>query len=115
MEPVLESILEPVEHLLFEVFDVSELGPTSNIAAFRRTLDLHDKLFHQPQLVRVFFPQMPFADVRGLFLSVLGPKTHIGGCLSGRSSRFCPSIFNTAERFKFHQSSKNVKTVVTLP
>jgi hypothetical protein len=73
IEPVLESDLEPVEHLLFDVFDVSELGPTSNITAFRRALDLHDKLFHQPQLVRVFCPQMLFANVRGLSLSMLGP------------------------------------------
>jgi hypothetical protein len=28
--------------LLFDVFDVSELGPTSNITAFRRTLNLHE-------------------------------------------------------------------------
>ena len=28
-----------MEHLLFDVFDVSELGPTSNITAFGRTLD----------------------------------------------------------------------------
>ena len=73
IEPVLKSDLEPLEHLLFDVFDVSELGPTSKITAFRRTLDLYDKLFHQLQLVRVFFPQMLFANVRSLSLSMLGP------------------------------------------
>src|SRR6516162_2562079 len=61
IEPVLKSDLESLEHLFFDVFDVSELGPTSNIAAFGRTLDLYDKLFHQPRLVRVLFPQMLFA------------------------------------------------------
>ena len=55
IEPVLKSDLEPLEHLLFDVFDVSELGPTSKITAFRRTLDLYDKLFHQPQLVANIF------------------------------------------------------------
>ena len=35
IEPVLKSDLEPLEHLLFDVFDVSELGPTSKITAFR--------------------------------------------------------------------------------
>ena len=73
IEPVLKSDLEPLEHPLFDVFDVSELGPTSKITAFRRTLDLYDKLFHQLQLVRVFFPQMLFANVRSLSLSMLGP------------------------------------------
>ena len=73
IEPVLKSDLEPLEHLLFDVFDVSELGPTSKITAFRRTLDLYDKLFHQLQLVRVFFPQMLFANVRSLSLSMLRP------------------------------------------
>ena len=73
IEPVLKSDLEPLEHLLFDVFDVSELGSTTKITAFRRTLDLYDKLFHQLQLVRVFFPQMLFANVRSLSLSMLGP------------------------------------------
>ena len=73
IEPVLKSDLEPLEHLLFDVFDVSELGPTTKITAFRRTLDLYDKLFHQLQLVRVFSPQMLFANVRSLSLSMLRP------------------------------------------
>jgi len=37
-----------------------------------RTFDLDDELFHQLQLVRVFFPEMLFAQIRGLFLPVLG-------------------------------------------
>jgi hypothetical protein len=73
IEPVIESDLESLEHLLLDVLDVGELGPTGKVTAFRRTLDLCDKLLHQPQLVRVFCPQMRFADVRGLSLSVLGP------------------------------------------
>jgi hypothetical protein len=73
IEPVLKSGLESLEHLLFDVFDVSELDPTSNITAFRRALNLYDKLFHQPQLVRVFCLQMRFANVRGLSLPMLGP------------------------------------------
>ena len=72
IEPVLKSDLESPEHLFFDVFDVSKLGPTSNIAAFGRTLDLYDKLFHQPQLVRVLFTQL-FANVCSLSLSMLGP------------------------------------------
>ena len=47
IEPVLKSCLEPVEHLLFDVFDVSELGPTCKITAFRRTLDLHEWVFYE--------------------------------------------------------------------
>jgi hypothetical protein len=50
----------------------SELAPTSHIAVFRDTLNLHNEFFHQPQLVPVFFPEMLFANVRSLFLPVLG-------------------------------------------
>jgi hypothetical protein len=73
IEPVLESNFEALEHFFFDVFDVNELAPPSHITVFRRALNLFDKLFHQPQLVRVFFPEMLFANVSSLFLPVLGP------------------------------------------
>jgi len=73
LEPVIESDLESLKHLLFDVLDVSELGPTSNITVFRRTLNFYDKIFHQRQLVRVFCSQMLFANVRSLSLTMLGP------------------------------------------
>ena len=73
IEPVLESNFEALEHLFFYAFDVSKLAPPSHITAFRRALNLYDKLFHQLKLVRVFLPQMLFAKLRGLFLPVLGP------------------------------------------
>jgi hypothetical protein len=76
IEPVLESSFEALEHLFFDAFDVSELAPPSHITVFRRALSLYDKLFHQPQLVRVFFPEMLFANVSSLFLPVLSPRTH---------------------------------------
>ena len=66
--------LEALEHLFFDVLDVSELAPPSHITVFRRALNFYDKLFHQPQLVRVFFPEMLFANVSILFLPVLGPR-----------------------------------------
>jgi hypothetical protein len=76
IEPLLELSLQTLEHLLFDVFDVSELAPTSDIRVISGTLNLYDKLFQQLQLVRVFFPEMLFAHVRSLFLPVLGPQTH---------------------------------------
>jgi hypothetical protein len=76
IEPVLELSFEALEHLFFDVFDVRELAPPSHITVFRRALNLYDKLFHQPQLVRVFFPEMLFANVSSLFLPVLSPQTH---------------------------------------
>src|SRR6516225_9023389 len=76
IEPVLESNFEALEHLFFYAFDVSKLTPPSHITAFRRALNLYDKLFHQSQLVRVFFPEMLFANVSSLFLAVLCPQTH---------------------------------------
>jgi hypothetical protein len=74
VEPVLELNLEALEHLFFDVFDIRELAPTTHVGVFRRALNLCDKLFHQPQLVRVSLPQMLFAKVRSLFLPVLVPK-----------------------------------------
>jgi hypothetical protein len=75
IEPVLEVNLEALEYLFFNffnVFDVGELTPTSHIAVFRRALNLHDEFFYQPELVPVFFPKGLFANVRSLFLPVLG-------------------------------------------
>jgi hypothetical protein len=72
IEPVLKANLEALKHLSFDAFDVSELAPTSHITVFERALNLYDKLFHQPQLIRIFFSQMLFAKVRSLFLPVLG-------------------------------------------
>ena len=68
IEPLLELSLQTLEHLLFDVFDVSELAPTSDIRVISGTLNLYDKLFHQLQLVRVFFPEMLFANVSSLHL-----------------------------------------------
>ena len=42
----------------------------SNIAVFAGALKLHNEFLYQPQLVPIFFPEMLFADVRRLFLSV---------------------------------------------
>jgi hypothetical protein len=72
IEPVFESSLEALEHLCFDVFDVSELAPTSHVTVFGRTLDLYNKLFHQRQLVPVFFPKMLFAKLSSLYLPILG-------------------------------------------
>jgi hypothetical protein len=64
--------LQALEHLFFNVFDVSEQVPTSDIAVFTGTLKLQNEFFHQPPLIPVFFPEMLLANVRRLFLSVLG-------------------------------------------
>ena len=72
IEPVLELNLEAPKHLFFDAFDVSKAAPTSQVAARGRTFNLYNKLPHQTQLVRVFFPQMLFANVRSLLLPVFG-------------------------------------------
>jgi hypothetical protein len=72
IKPALELSLEAPEHLFFDVFNVSELAPTGHVRVFGRALNLYDKLFDQPQFVRVFFPEMLFAKLRSLFLPVLG-------------------------------------------
>ncbi len=64
--------LETLEHLSFNIFDVGELAPTSHIAVFRGTLNLHNEFFNQSQLIPVLFPEMLFANIRSLFLPVLG-------------------------------------------
>jgi hypothetical protein len=87
IEPVLELNLEALEHLLFDVSDVSELPPTSHITTARRALNLNDKLFHQPQLIRVFFSKMLFANVRSLFLMADSDQSR-GAVLGWVSSAF---------------------------
>ena len=76
-KPLLEMCLKALEHLFLNVFDVSELAPTSHIAVFRCSLNLHNKFFHQLQPVPVLFPEMLLANVRRLFLPILGSKSHI--------------------------------------
>jgi hypothetical protein len=49
-----------------------ELAPTSDIAVFRCALNLHNEFFDQRELIPVFFPEVLFANVRRLFLPVLG-------------------------------------------
>jgi hypothetical protein len=73
IEPVVELSVEALEHLFFDVFDVSEPASAGHIRALGRPLNFYDKLLHQPQLVRVFLPQMLFAKFGSLFLPVLGP------------------------------------------
>jgi hypothetical protein len=45
IKPLFEMLLEALEHLFINVFDVGELAPASDIAVCRRTLNLHDKFF----------------------------------------------------------------------
>jgi hypothetical protein len=67
---------EALEHFFFRALNVCELAPTSQVSVFGRTLNLYDKLFHQPQLIGVFLSQMLFANIGSLFLPVLGAETH---------------------------------------
>src|SRR5271166_1112681 len=46
IKPLLEMRLEAFEHLFFYVFYVGKPAPTSDIAVFRCTLNLHNKFFH---------------------------------------------------------------------
>jgi hypothetical protein len=64
--------LEALEHFFFDVFDIGEPAPTSDIAVLRYTLNLNDKFFHELSLFPVFSPEMQLANVRRLFLPVLG-------------------------------------------
>ena len=51
IEPALELSFEALEHLFFDVFDVSELAPPSHITVVRRALNLYDKLFQLALLI----------------------------------------------------------------
>jgi hypothetical protein len=46
IDPLLEMSLEALEHLFFDVFDIGEPAPTSDIAVLGCTLNLNDKFFH---------------------------------------------------------------------
>ena len=71
---LLEVRLETRKHLFSKVFDVGELAPTSEIAVFAGALKLHNEFLHQPQLVPVFSPEMPFANVAVCFCRFLVPN-----------------------------------------
>ena len=64
IEPILEFTLQTPQHFFFDALNVRELAPTSHVTVLGRALNLYDELFHQSQLVGVFFPQMPFAKYR---------------------------------------------------
>jgi hypothetical protein len=42
----LVAVSSTPEHLFFDVFDVGELAPTSDIAVFTGALNLHNEFFH---------------------------------------------------------------------
>jgi hypothetical protein len=46
IKPLLEMRLEALEHLFFNVFDVGEPVPTSDIAVFTGTLNLQNEFFY---------------------------------------------------------------------
>jgi hypothetical protein len=46
IKPLLEMRLEALEHIFFNVFDVGEPIPTSDIAVFTGTLKLQNEFFH---------------------------------------------------------------------
>ena len=56
IEPLLEVHLKARKHLFFNVFDVGELAPTSDIALFAGALKLHNEFLHQPPACRGIFP-----------------------------------------------------------
>ena len=40
-------------------------------------LDLDDEFIHQPQIALVLFPEVLFADLSGLMVTVFGSKGHV--------------------------------------
>jgi hypothetical protein len=54
IKPLLEVHLEARNHLFFNVFDVGELAPTSDITVFADAFNLHNEFLHQPSLSRYF-------------------------------------------------------------
>jgi hypothetical protein len=63
--------LEALEHLFLNVFDVGEPVPTSDIAVLPGPSNSQMNSSTSP-LVPVFFPEVLLANVRRLFLPVLG-------------------------------------------
>ena len=43
---------------------------------FSGTLDLGDEFIHQPQVALVLFPEVVFAHLSGLLVTVFGSKGH---------------------------------------
>jgi hypothetical protein len=72
IKPLLEVRLEARKHLLFNVFDIGKLAPTSDITVSAGAFELRNEFLHQSQLVPIFFTEMLFADVRRLLPPILG-------------------------------------------
>lgn len=70
-------LIHPLQHLLFNVLDVGELGPASDVHTFAGALDLQDEVVHQGQFVHMLFPEMLFARVSGLLLPMFDSTAHI--------------------------------------
>jgi hypothetical protein len=73
IEPILEFTLQKPEHFFFDALNVREAAPASQVTVLGRTFNLYNELFHQSQLVRVFFPQVLLAKICNLRLPVFGP------------------------------------------
>ena len=65
-------LIKPLEHFLFDAFDVSELAPPGIVVIFPGALELLNKFLHQSELVLVFLSEVLFANLRCLILPVLG-------------------------------------------
>ena len=98
IKPILKVQLE-AQRLLFDVLDVGEVAPTSDVAVFASVLHLHNEFFRKRQCVAVFFPEMLFANVCRLRFvpnPILCP-----GTLPGDEFRIeARGIFRTAREWK---------------
>lgn len=74
VEPVLEMLVEALQHFRPIALLVRKLGP-EGVVCFS-SFKLLDELLHERQLVAVFFPEMLFARLGVLKLTVFGSYSH---------------------------------------
>lgn len=73
-EPLVESIIHPLEHVARVPGKIGKLAPLGEIAIL--PLDLLDELLYEHPLLRVLCPEVFLALVRRLFLPVFGAESH---------------------------------------
>ena len=71
-KPRLEESIQTLEHLFVDAPNVRETAPKGEIQFLSHTLEFRNELLHQTGLITVLLPKVLLANVRRLFLPVLG-------------------------------------------
>ena len=84
IQPLFKMLVQPLTHLRPDLAGIGELAPLADVVFFARSFKFVNEFFHEHQLLHVLVPEMLFALIGGLLLSVFGSYAH-GGITPSRS------------------------------